>query len=339
MNRVALVGFGFMGRTHYGAWKKCRGAKVVAVCVTDLAHLTRKVKGNIRGVVDNSALPKSVRRYDSFENLLSDGGFDTVDLAVPTAMHPKMAVAALEAGYDVICEKPMALDVRACDRMVAAAKKANRRLLVAHCVRYFPAYAYLADAVRDGRFGKVVAADFTRFTPAPDWNNAGKAWFLDERRSGGAALDLHVHDADFIRFVFGMPPAVASRGHVRKDGVTDHLSTAYLYADKVVTSDTSWAGAGSLVFDAAFRVFFERATVYFGGAYKRELTVYPAKGKPFAPKVAKGTGYEREIRAFNAVLCGKVPLSAAVSAEDARASVALVLAERRSFRSGRIVRV
>ena len=58
MKRVALVGFGFMGRTHYGAWKKCRGAKVVAVCVTNLAHLSAKVEGNIAGVADNARLPK-----------------------------------------------------------------------------------------------------------------------------------------------------------------------------------------------------------------------------------------------------------------------------------------
>ena len=61
MKRIAIVGFGFMGKTHYGAWRKLRGAKVVAVCDSNLAQLTAKVTGNIKGAADNSQLPASVK--------------------------------------------------------------------------------------------------------------------------------------------------------------------------------------------------------------------------------------------------------------------------------------
>ena len=126
-----------MGRTHYGAWRKCRGAKVVAVCVTNPAHLAAKVRGNIRGAADNSALPKSIRIFDDYARLLETGGFDVVDLTVPTHLHAEMSIAALKAGYHVLCEKPMALGLKDCDRMLAAAKKAKRQLLIAQCVRFF----------------------------------------------------------------------------------------------------------------------------------------------------------------------------------------------------------
>jgi len=338
MNRVAIVGYGFMGKTHCGAWKKAPDAKVVAVCDSNLAQLTAKTAGNIKGAADNSRLPKTVRVYDDFAKLLADGGFDTVDITLPTPLHPTMTEAALKAGYHVICEKPMALDVRSCDRMLAAARRAKRLLFVGQCVRFDPQYAFLKEAIDDGRFGRVVAADFTRFCPAPGWNNGGKSWFLDESKSGGAAIDMHVHDADFVQYAFGLPPAVSTRTHIRADGLTDHLTTAYLYTDKVVTSDTSWAAAGSLVFDAAYRVFFERATVYCGGAYRRPLTVYPMTGRPFAPKLAKGTGYEREIRHFNDCILGREP-KAVVTAADARNSIALACAERRSAKTGRPVRL
>ena len=170
MQRVAIVGFGFMGKTHYGAWKKCRGAKVVAVCDSNLAQMTSKVTGNIKGIADNSALPKTVKVWDDFSKMLEAGGFDIVDITLPTSLHPVMTIAALEAGYHVLCEKPMALDLKSCDRMLAAAAKTKRELLVAHCVRFFPEYACLREMVRSGKYGKVVAADFTRFMSAPKWS-------------------------------------------------------------------------------------------------------------------------------------------------------------------------
>ena len=83
--------------------------------------------------------------------MLAAGGFDIVDITLPTPLHPKMSIAALKAGYHVLCEKPMALTLGDCDAMLAAARKAKRRLLVAQCVRFFPEYAALREMVRDGR--------------------------------------------------------------------------------------------------------------------------------------------------------------------------------------------
>jgi len=330
MKKVAIVGYGFMGRTHYGAWKKCRGARVVAVCDANLAQLTAKVEGNIKGAADNSALPKSVRIWEDFDAMLAAGGFDIVDITLPTPLHATMSERALKAGFHVLCEKPMALTLAECDRMISAAKKANRQLLVAHCLRFFPEYAALREMVSDGRYGKVVAADFTRFITAPKWSPKGGGWLLDESKSGGLYLDTHVHDADYVVALFGMPAKVESRAHRSPRGYVDHLTTAYDFGDgKVVTSDCSFAAAKALTFDAAARVFFEKATVYVGGAYKNGFTVYPEDGKPFSPKVGKRTGYEDEVRYFLALVEGR-PVNRVLAVEDARNAVALVLAERKS---------
>ena len=102
MKKVAIVGFGFMGKTHYGAWKKCRGAKVVAICDANLSQLTAKVQGNIKGAADNTAVPKSVRVYEDFDAMLAAGGFDIVDITLPTLLHPKTTITALKAGYHVL---------------------------------------------------------------------------------------------------------------------------------------------------------------------------------------------------------------------------------------------
>ena len=333
MKRVALVGFGFMGRTHYGAWKKCRGAKVVAVCVTNLAHLSAKVEGNIAGVADNARLPKSIRLYDDFARLLKDGGFDIVDITTPTALHADMTVAALKAGYHVLCEKPMALTLRDCDRMLAAAKRAKRELLIAQCVRFFPEYAYVRELVRSGRYGKVVAADFSRFIAPPKWSPKGTDWFFDETRSGGVLFDVHVHDADYVAGTFGRPRRVQMVVHRNTKGFIDHTSTTYFYKDSFVTSDSSFAASSSLKWEATGRVFFEKATVSFGPFLKAPLTVYPDEGKAFSPKLGSKTGYEAEIAYFLKQVSGRLK-SRILTAEDARGSIALLLRERSAARRG-----
>ena len=339
MKKVAIVGFGFMGKTHYGAWRKCRGAKVVAICDSNLAQLTAKVKGNIKGVADNSAVPKSVKVYDDFAAMLAAGGFDIVDITLPTLLHPKMSVAALEAGYHVLCEKPMALELKDCDRMLAAAKKAKRELLIAHCVRFFPENVYVRELVRSGKYGKVIAADFTRFIAPPKWSPKGADWFFDEKKSGGVLFDAHVHDVDYILGTFGRPQRLSAAFHRNAKGFVDHTASTYFYKDALITSDSSFAPAASLVWDASGRVFFERATVYFGPFYKSPLTVYPDEGKPFSPKLGKTSGYEAEVEYFLHQVEGKKGLEKTLTAEDGREAIALLVAERKSAASGKSVRL
>ena len=338
MKKVAIVGFGFMGRTHYGAWRKCRGAKVVAVCDANLAQLTAKVVGNIKGAADNTALPKSVKVYDDFGKMLAAGGFDIVDITLPTLLHPSTTIAALKAGYHVLCEKPMALSLKDCDAMLAAAKAAKRRLLIAHCVRFFPENIYVRDLAKSGKYGKVVAADFTRFIAPPKWSPKGADWFFDEKKSGGVLFDAHIHDADYILGTFGRPKSVSATFHRNASGFVDHTTATYEYeGGALITSDSSFAAASSLVWDASGRVFFEKATVYFGPFYKNALTVYPDNGKPFSPKLAKLTGYEAEVRYFlSQIESGRE--GDILTAADARDSIALLCAERKSAATGRVVR-
>lgn len=336
MKKIAIAGFGFMGRMHYGCWKKLRGAKVSAICDSNIAQLERSSGGNIAGA-DQSTDYGDAKVYGDFDAMLAAGGFDVVDITVPTPFHPAMVEKALAAGFHVLCEKPMALDAKACDRMLAAACKARGRFMVAQCLRFWPSYVCLQRMIAGGRYGKVVAADFSRLANAPGWHTGGNSWYRDESKSGGVQLDLHIHDADVVNWLFGMPMAVTTRVHRHADGGwTDHAHTLYEYPDKVVTSTASWATTGEFAFESSFRVLFERATAVCATRPSEVFTVYPAKGKPFNLKLGKGTGYENEIRWFLAHVDGtaeKGPLTP----QDARDSVALVDAERKSARTGRRV--
>jgi len=330
MKRVAIVGYGFMGRTHYGAWRKTRGAKVVAVCDQCLAQLTAKVVGNVKGAADNSELPKTIKVFEDFDTMLKTGGFDIVDITLPTKLHRETVIKAMKAGYDVLCEKPMALGSRDCDAMLKAMKSTGRKLAVAHVVRMQPASEWLRETVRKGTYGKVVAADFTRFIAPPKWSPRGVDWFFDEKQSGGVFLDAHIHDADLIRHVFGMPKRIQANAHRQPSGYPDHTMAIYDYGDFIVSTESSFAASASLVFDSAFRVFFEKATVFCGGRYRDEFTLYPESGRPkvirLRPRI---TGYANEIRYFLDYVNGRNDGSG-LSAASARESVALVESERRA---------
>ncbi|MGN0846005.1 MAG: Gfo/Idh/MocA family protein [Kiritimatiellia bacterium] len=321
MTRIAIAGFGFMGRMHYGNWRRIRGAKVVAICDANLAQLTTVTGGNLAGM-DASTDFTGVAVYDDFAKMLAAGGFDAVDVTLPTPLHPAMTIDALKAGYHVLCEKPMALTVKDCDRMLRVAARTGRRLLVAQCLRFWPEYVALRRLVRSGKYGGVVAADFLRASNPPDAKGP-HSWFLDAGKSGGCLLDLHIHDADMIASLFGKPQEVCAWTHLRRDGVLDHAQLRYVYPDKVVTATVSWAAAPTLGFEAGFRVTFEGASVVCDAKRKEPFMVYPAKGRPFAPKVPKMNAYEAEQRYFLDLLAGRAD-ERLLTARDARDAIAYV---------------
>lgn len=335
MKKVAVVGFGFMGRMHFGAWKKAKGAKVYAICDSNLAQLTNAKAGNQAGT-DLTTDFTDIKIFEDYDAMLQEGGFDIVDITLPTPLHTSTSQKALNAGYHVLCEKPMALTLKECDVMLAAAKKAKGKFLIAQCLRFWPEYVYIKQLVESGKYGKVKAADFSRYAAAPGWNNNGNSWFLDESQSGGVVFDLHIHDADMVNYLFGLPQSVTSRSHIREDGLTDHFSTIYGFSNMVITSSACWSMPPSYLFGAEAKIVFENAAAVMNTKASQPLTVYPVKGKPFEPKLQKASGYEAEIQYFLS-LVNETAKILPLTPEDARSSIQLVSAERRSAMTNRTV--
>jgi len=342
MVRVGVLGIGFMGKMHFNTYSAYGGSKVVALSDLDPAKLSgdwSRIAGNIAdkraAQVDLSGLHLHARPADLFK----DPEVDVVDITLPTFLHARYATAALEAGKHVICEKPMATSLAECDRMMAAAEAAGRQLFIAHCIRFWPEYAVLKQIVKSGKYGKVVSASFWRRSSTPLWSWDG--WLMDPKRSGGAIVDLHIHDTDYVNYVFGVPQAVRSTGAVgavSKGGV-DSVVTQYVYpGGPQVTAEGSWAMAPGFGFTHGFCVVLEKATVEMDGKSQRPLTVYPLKGKTLTPKVPKDDGYVAELKHFvDCIARGRQ--SGVVTTRDARDAVAVCLAETRSVKSGKAVKL
>ena len=196
MVRIGLIGVGFMGMIHYLAAAKLRGAKVTALCSRD----PKKLTGDWRGIRGNFGPPgtlmdvSKLKRYANFEDLLSDKDIDLVDICTPTHLHEEMAVAALKAGKHVLVEKAIALDTRGADLMLKTAAKTGRLLMIAHVLPFAPEFAWAAETVKNGTFGKLVGGHFRRIISKPDWS----ADIGDAAKTGGPAVDLHIHDTHFI---------------------------------------------------------------------------------------------------------------------------------------------
>jgi predicted dehydrogenase len=335
---------GFMGTTHLRAAAGLRGARVAAIVTTD----PRKARGDFRGVRGNfggeggDISLAGVRVHADLDSLLGDDEVDLVDICLPSYLHTKAAIQSLEAGKHVLVEKPIALRPRDGARMIAAARRARRLLMVAQVLKFFPEFALLADAVRDRRWGRLLALQLRRIISMPDWG--GDSWFARPEKSGGMVVDLHIHDTDFLRYLFGTPRAVSSSGLIRK-GRVDFIRTAYELdgaprrreRSPLLAAEAGWINAPALSFEHGYDAFFERATCHYDSTRCAKPVLFGAKGREEIDLPA-GDGFQKEIQAAaDAVRRGKAPAS--LDAGAALASLRVCLAEERSARTSRRVEV
>jgi predicted dehydrogenase len=340
MVRIGIVGVGFMGMIHYLAARRLQGAQVAAICSRDekkLAGDWRSIQGNFgpRGeMMDLSALKK----YRSLDDLLADPDIDLIDVCNPTHLHPDTALRALRAGKHVLVEKAIALDPKDADAMVAAARQANRLLMVAHVLPFVPEFAFAAEAIRSGRHGKLLGAHFKRVIARPDWS----AEIGDASKTGGPAVDLHIHDTHFIGLVCGVPGQVFSTGVVEGDAVA-YLTTQYLYGPggPAVSCSSGALAQKGRPFVHGFEIYLERATLtYESGTCP--LTVLTADGKADKPPLPGGgdetAAFTLELQAaVDGVRSGREP--DLLSGKLARDALVLCYRECDSVRSGRAASV
>lgn len=275
--KIAVCGLGFMGSTHLRALQKIPGAELVAVA-SDIPHrLTgdlSDVQGNIGGPGERLDFSR-LRKYSDAYEALRDPETEAVDVCLPTNLHAPVAIAALEAGKHVLVEKPMALTGEDCDRMMAAARKAGRVLMVAQVLRFIPAYRVTAERVRAGLLGAIRAAIFRRRCAAPAWG----AWLSDKAASGGGVFDLLIHDVDFMLQAFGAPEAVSAVGYEDMPRGIDWITATFYYFNSgPVVISGGWHHPKAFPFSMEFTVVGDEGTIEYSSENK-PATLYRADGE------------------------------------------------------------
>ena len=335
---IGIVGMGFMGTTHLAAASALRGGKVVAIVTTD----PRKARGDfsdVRGNFGDGAGRidlAGVTAHPTLESLLEDDRVDLVDICLPSFLHEAAALQSLRSGRHVLVEKPIALEPSGARRMIAAARRAKKLLMVAQVLKFFPEFDLIRRKERDGSWGRLLALHLRRAISRPGWGT--ESWFADPSKSGGMVIDLHIHDTDFMVHLFGRPRAVRSSALV-EGGRIDYLRTVYDYGDssRLLSAEGGWINAPALPFCHGYDACFEKATVHFDSERSPNPVVHGARGKQEA-KLEARDGFRVEIQtAVDAVRTGKAPRD--LSAEQAAISLEVCRAEESAAMTGKAVRL
>ena len=332
----AIIGLGYMGRVHLAALEHARAngvaCRLVGVCDRSAERLDGRARASGNLAVERGGKrlfdPARVHATTDVAELLADPAVDSVSICTHTASHVELARAALAAGKHVLVEKPVALDAASIARLALAARKARRFVMPAMCMRFWPGWAWLKERVEQRTFGAVRSATFQRLASPPAWS---PDFYADEKRSGGALFDLHVHDADFVYWLFGRPASVSSAGGA------EHVTTLYHYprGPRHVVAEGGWDHTSGFAFTMRFVVVFERATADFDLSRKDVLRLSRG-GASERVALPEGDGYRHEMRHFLAAVA-RGARTVDPSLEDAVEVTRLLAAERTSAQRGKVV--
>ena len=335
---VGIVGLGFMAATHLRAYRQIDACRIAALCNPSGRNLDgdfSTVGGNVVSGEPLKLDMTGVKAYRNYAELLANSAVQVLDICAPTHAHPELAIAALRAGKHVVCEKPLARTTKEARQITEVAATAGRMLMPAMCLRFWPQWVWLKQAIDTKAYGRVLAARFRRVAQPPAW---GQKFFLDGKSSGGALLDLHIHDADFIQFCFGRPLSVFSTGFSKVSGAIDHVLTQYQVASgAAVSAEGSWAMTEGFGFQMSYTAIFEHATADFDIARGADALKLFEKGKDTqALRFSGQDGYFGELKyMLDCVRSGTPPST--VTALDGVSAVEICEAEERSVKTGKSV--
>lgn len=337
MINIGIIGLGSMGMTHLEAYSQLDNVRVVAVADKKFAApgFFHGREGNIAGQAAEVAT-STFRKYTDASALLAASDVMAVDICTPTHLHKELALAAIRAEKSVLVEKPLARTAADAYEMAAAARAAGVVLMPAHCMRFWRGWDWLKEAVESRRFGALESVAFTRIGAKPS-----VPFYNDGVNCGGAHLDLHIHDADFVLHLFGMPASVTSFGRFGESGAVEHTFTRYQFAGTgaLVTAEGAWTRSSeNRPFIMRFVATFECATAVYHFGASPELQLYQSGREPEAVALAPqpGLGYAGEVSEF--VRCVEKGLaSERVTAEDGARAIEIIEAELRSIETGKTI--
>ncbi len=338
MVRVAIIGAGFMGSMHAEVYGQLPNVKIAAI--VDLQGDRAKSLAEKVG-----AIP-----YLTPDQVFSKSDISIVDICLPTYLHKDFVVKAAEAGKDIVCEKPIALTLQDAEEMVNICNKNKVRFMVAHVIRFWPEYAFVKKNYDQGRFGKLITITCARLSAKPTWG--WENWLLDEKRSGGALFDLHIHDVDFLLYLIGQKPlSLYSRATYSREAGYTHVFTTYNFPGNITAfAEGCWDMPSKFPFTMRFCAQFEKVVADFDSTANPPLTIYYADGRIDKPHIERKIlqnsggnisdlgGYFFELNYFIDHVVSNKEFQI-IRPEDAVQSLDIVVKEKQSLETGGIITI
>lgn len=329
--KVAILGAGFMGGTHAKAFQRVEGVEIAAI----YAHSDKRA-GPL-------AQELGTVWTDNIDRILQDDTIDAIDNCLPTPEHRPLTEAALAAGKHVLLEKPIALTDADAAALVAAGEASDKVFMMAHVLRFWPEYVELQKLASDGSLGELRSGLAYRRQPFPAWS----ALFARSDLTGGAVIDMMIHDIDALNWVFGAPVAVTANGirNPRSNG-WDQVQMLIDYGTTSAVVDGGMMMPESYPFSSTLQVLGSEGFVEYdfqaGGRSVEEaggtnaLLLFPNEGDPKTLEVEQQDPYLAEIEYFVECIRSGKPGTRATPA-DARLALDTALAARESMETNRTV--
>ena len=328
MLKIGLIGAGYMGEMHSTCYKALSSMQAAVTAVADLREEKRRAAADLHQAAE----------YETGMELIEQADVDVIDICLPTYLHTEHALAAMKKGRAVFIEKPVCLSREDGARLLEAQKQYGAVVMVGQCIRLWDEYVWLKETIDRQVYGRPLSAVFHRLSSRPEW--AWENWLHKPECSGTAALDMHIHDIDYIRYLLGEPEQIHASAARDSQGVIQQMFATLNYPGTAVQAEVCWDYPEAFPFSMSFRVKCEKATIVYDSSSTEGLTVYPTEGGMIKPELnrqydqqasAGGNisslgGYYNELKYFIECLqSGRGPVIAPL--EEAVRSVDLCLKE------------
>lgn len=337
--KVGLIGSQFISSIHAEALRACAEAEVHAVA--------SPTPGNAARFAERYGIAKS---YTDYRQLLELKDLELVVIGAPNNLHCPITCEAAAAGKNVVCEKPLALNLAEADRMIDACRRAGVKLMYAEELCFAPKYVRLKRLLDEGALGRPT---LLKQSEKHDGPHAAHFWDV-EQSGGGVTMDMGCHAIEFFRWMLGRPPITSvyaqmgTQVHAEKTRGDDNALIIVEFAGGCIgLAEESWTKLGGM--DDRAEVHASAGVAYADLLHGNAIETYSSVGYGYAVEKAGSTqgwsftiyeeawnyGFPQEMAHF--VDCVRRDVQPEVTGEDGRAVLEAIFAAYESARTGRKV--
>jgi len=297
--KIAIIGFGFMGRTHAINLVQTEGHELCAIVNKTPPEIFLNTSGgNLNtGELDTERL-KEIPYFEDTAECLKAIRPDAAIICVPTLFHAETTRLCLEQGCHVLLEKPICLDPEQAEEMIVLAKAKQRTFMVAHCLRFFPEYELLKKTIESQRLGSLKMLKMSRFSGEPSWGSWQEKQIKES--SGGALFDLLIHDIDFLNSALGKPEKIWNSPALTEAFRGSYINSTWEYPDSGTLALVEGGNCypPQRPFEAGYSALFENGTMLYSSVEPGKVKFVTADEVTVEDLSCEKSGYLKELEYF-----------------------------------------
>lgn len=329
---VAIIGGGFISNIHAQCYKN------LGVEIEAMADISEKVRQEFKEKYN-------CKTYSSAEEMLENvsDNIDLVDICAPTYLHEELILLALKYNKHIICEKPLSINLNSVDNIISKLESSDRYLMVAQVLRFWAEYVKIKEWIEEGVFGNIKLVSAMRLAQHPK-----SEWFYNPKKSGGGIFEFHIHDIDFLCYLFGDVKEVYANGSKDENESWDFINSSIKFKNGISASAQGIFGiTDNYPFTANIKVIGDKATAEYSlsagvnldsdGKQSNSLILYRKGKEPIIENIKSKDAYELELEYFiDCIKNNKKP--EIVSLDSIKRTIKTINCLIESLESGNIVK-